>query len=144
MVEDPPVPRNPKRMVVIALGLLVAVNLGIVAVRSTKTDETTVALPRAIVRTYPKCGGINVAQQAIGAALLSGYRGELALDGTPLPLDEYVDFAAASGTVLWQPGPGKAFERIAPGNHVLSITYAPIDRAAGQRGGSFSCNFKVG
>src|SRR5258708_6116196 len=101
MVDDPPVPRDRKRIAIIAVGLLVAINLGIIAVYSTKTNNGEVALPTGLLVTIPKCGNVLIAQDAIGATLASGYRGEISLDGVALPLDEYDPTALTQGQILW-------------------------------------------
>jgi hypothetical protein len=145
MADDPPVPRDPKRLIIIAVGLLLALNVTILAVYATKTDDQVIALPSAIVRTFPTCGQVAFAQQPIGATFATGYHGELSLDGTPLPLDEYDARSLEQGTALWQPGDGRTVSRMAPGLHVMTIRYTPdAKNEPGQDPGAFACEFKVG
>ena len=141
--RDPHVPRDWKRLAVIGVGLLLAVNLAIVAVYATKTNTNTAALPDAIVATFPTCGTFALQQQAIGATLTKGYRGEISLDGTPLPLDEYDPRGLEQGTVSWESGPDKTITRITPGQHVMTITYTPLDPKSARKPGAFPCTFNV-
>jgi hypothetical protein len=136
-------PRDRKRLAVIGIGLLLVVNLAIIAVYETKTNTDSVALPDAIVATSPVCGTFALQQQAIGASLAKGYKGELSLDGIALPLDEYDPRALDQGTISWQPAPGKAFSHIAPGQHIMGISYAPADPHSSLKPGVFSCTFSV-
>jgi len=136
-------PRDWKRLTVIGVGLLIAVNLAILAVYATKTNTEPTALPDAIVATFPICSTFAVQQQAIGAVLAKGYSGELSLDGVPLPLDEYDPRALEQHTISWQPGPGKTFSHITPGQHLMGIRYAPVDPNSSLKPGAFSCTFSV-
>ncbi len=143
MVDDPPVPHDRKRLVIIVVGLLIALNLGILAVHETQTNDQQVALPSAILNTVPVCGNVLIAQDAIGATLAAGYRGELTLDGVALPLDEYDSIALTQNEILWRPGPGKTFTQIQPGDHSMLITFEPTDPKLARQSHAFSCAFKV-
>ncbi len=136
-------PRDRKRLAIIGIGLLIAVNLAIIGVYETKTNTDAVALPDAVVQTFPTCGTFALQQQAIGASLAKGYKGDLSLDGVALPLDEYDPRALDQGTLSWQPGPDRAFSRITPGQHVMGISYAPIDPHSALKPGAFACTFSV-
>lgn len=142
-IDDPPVPRDIKRTIVIVVGIVIAINLAIVGVYETKTDPGTAPLPDAIVTTFPRCGQVALRQAQIGVQLAQGYTGDVTLDGTPLPEDEYDVRAFEQGTILWQPGPGKAFTRLAPGLHLMRISYSPTDPSSHLPSGAFSCDFKA-
>jgi hypothetical protein len=136
-------PRDWKRLAIIGVGLLIVVNLAIIGVYETKTTSDTVALPDAIVQTFPTCGTFALQQQSIGASLAKGYKGELSLDGIALPLDEYDPRALEDGTLSWQPQPDHAFSRITPGQHVMGIFYTPVDPNSSLKPGRFACTFSV-
>jgi hypothetical protein len=144
MAEDVRIPRDWKRLTIIGVGLLLVVNLAIIAVYETKTNTDTASLPDAIVATSPTCGTFALQQQAIGASFAKGYTGELSLDGAALPEDEYDPRSLEQGTASWTPGPGRAFSRITPGQHVMGITFRPADpNDATRKPGAFSCTFSV-
>lgn len=137
--------RDWKRIAIIVVVLLVAINLAAIGIRSTVTNsgEGGEALPESILSTNPPCGTLVLAQSEIGAQIATGYRGELALDGVPLPADEYDKLQLADNTLSWKPGPGQTFRQISPGNHFMVISYTPTLQSSRLPAGTYACQFKV-
>ena len=76
--------------------------------------------------------------------------GQLSLDSTPMPDDQYDPIEKANNAIIWRPGPGKLFTQTAPGNHTatdphyLADERGPRARKANACSRTFSWTFKVG
>ena len=145
MTDDVAVPRNIWRTVILAFGVLVAVNLAIIAIRSTRTETTVAALPAGIHSVNVCSGTVQRPQQAIDVQLDAGYDGELTLDGIlALPRDEYEPRALDANEILWQPAAGHAFSEFPPGKHTLAIIFRATKGPDAGKTGSYTCTFNVG
>jgi len=136
--------RDWKRIAIIGVVLLIAINLAVIGIHATVTDTGSgEALPESILSTIPPCGEIVLAQSAIGAQIATGYSAELSLDNVPLPADEYDKLQLVNNIVLWRPGPGQTFRQMSPGDHIMVISYTPTVQSARLPAGTYSCQFKV-
>jgi hypothetical protein len=144
VTDDIPVPRDRRRTAIIIGGLVIAANFAVIAIRSTDESQPTSRLPTGLAGIIPGCNTIARPQDTVGAEFLSGYTGELSVDGTPLPLDEYDHNPASTGVVSWRPGPGKTLREFAPGTHTLSVQFHSVGGSDDAQIQSFSCSWKVG
>jgi hypothetical protein len=143
MTDDIVVPRNTKRTIIIAVGLLVAVNFAIFGALATKNSTSTPDLPTGIIELFPARDLVVPAQQQVGVHLEEKLTGELALDGVPLPIDEYEPNGIDVGFIFWRPGAGKAFRELKPGPHSIQIHYWPKEQGpGGQDDRTFAWTFK--
>jgi hypothetical protein len=93
--------------------------------------------PDAIVELIPDCDQAVFQQAPVGVQVATGFRAELTLNGTIIPLDEVTSggelpqdpannpTGAAQTQFLFFPGDGKAVEQLQPVNTVI-VTYWPI------------------
>ena len=143
MTDHIAVPYNPKRTFIIVVGVCAAVLVGILAGLSTRNDTTTPDLPAGIIELFPPRDLVVRAQEQIGAKLDPDLTGELTLDGTPLPLDEYELQGIDIGRIFWKPGVNHVFEEHEPGQHRITLRYWPKDEGAGgDNERTFSWTFK--
>ncbi len=93
-----------------------------------RDEQPTVVGTRAVTRVFPAAGTVAVRQDAIGADLAYGYKGELAIDDHPIPLDQLSQVAAGAGLrVSFTPGDGKELERLDAGRHCATVSYTSTD-----------------
>jgi hypothetical protein len=138
-------PRDLKRTIVIIVGVIVALNFAIIGLFATRNTTSTPDLPSGLIELRPARGYVIRPQETIGVHLDKGFTGELTLDSTPLPKDQYEVAGIATGFTYWQPGPGKEFSEIPPGKHTLTVHYWPTDEGpGGPNDHSFTWDFKVG
>ncbi len=77
--------------------------------------------------------------------LQKGWTGELTLDSTPLPKDQYDPVELANNAIFWRPGPGKELSETPPGKHTLTVHYWLAEEGAGGPSDhTFTWDFKVG
>ena len=111
-------------------------------------DRDTTAtpdLPSGLLELFPPRGQLVRPQDQIGAQLAKGWTGELTLDSTPLPDDQYDPIEKANNAIIWRPGPGKVFTQTEPGPHTLTLHFWPIQEGpSGTDARTFSWTFKVG
>jgi hypothetical protein len=93
--------------------------------------------PDAIVELIPDCNEAVFQQAPVGVQVANGYRAELTLNGTILPLDEVTSGGelpqdpsnnptnAAQTRFLYFPREGQTIEQLEPVNTVV-VTYWPI------------------
>jgi hypothetical protein len=143
MTDHIAVPYSPKRTFTIVVGIGLALLIGIIAVRVTQSNPSTPDLPTGIIQLFPPRDLVVRAQEQIGVHLNSDYTGELTLDGTPLPLDEYEVRGIEIGFIFWRPGFNQTFEELEPGPHTISLHYWPKKEGqGGENDRTFSWTFK--
>jgi len=76
----------------------------------------------SIERLIPTPDSKILQQDQIGIDLASGYEATLAVNGTPLPLDELL-IVPALNQVFYQPGPGKLIEQWPAGRNCIVATF---------------------
>jgi hypothetical protein len=104
------------------IALLVVAASGIYAVTRLHF-QSSANLDNGVVEQLIPADGDKLLQQArIGIDLQTGYNASLAVNGVALPEDQ-VDRIAAFNQVLFQPGPGKAFEAWPAGRNCIVATY---------------------
>ena len=111
-------------MTVVALGIFVSLAF----IGGSSAGCTT---PDAIVRVAPDCDESVFQQAPILVELATGYRAELALNGTPIPLDEVTTnvggdnpgVGAAPTVFSFLPGPGKVIEELRPNENCAVVSY---------------------
>ncbi len=143
MTDDIAVPRNTKRTIIIVVGLLLAINFGIFGIYATRSTTSTPDLPAGVLELFPPRDLVVRAQDQIGIRLDKDYTGELTLDDTPLPKDEYEQNGSDVGFLFWRPGPGKAFTELKPGPHRIQAHYWPkLQGPGGADDRTFTWTFK--
>lgn len=85
----------------------------------------------SIERLIPTPDSKILQQDQIGIDLATGYEASLAVNGTPLPLDEVL-VVPALNQVFFQPGPGKAFEFWPAGRNCVVATFWRTETGPGQ------------
>lgn len=135
--------RFPTQAVLIALGLLVALNLLVVAVIR-GGQEQTAPLPTEIEAVHPVPNATIRPQQEIGADLLDQYTGVLFIDDVEVPLDQ-LTIEPALGKVTFRPAEGKDIIRLTPGPHAATIEYWHQEKERGpDTSKSFTWQFVAG
>ncbi len=138
-------PRDVKRIIVITVGLLLALNFVVIGYHATRDTTATPDLPSGIAELFPPRGQVVRPQDELGVQLQKGWTGELTLDTTPLPKDQYDPVALENNAIFWRPGPGKEFSETPPGKHTLSLHYWPVEEGSGGPDDhTFTWDFKVG
>jgi hypothetical protein len=132
-------------MVIITVGVLLALNFAIIGVHATRNTTSTPDLPSGIAELFPPRGQVYRPQDALGVQLDHGWSGELTLDATPLPKDQYDPTDLANGAIFWRPGPGKEFSETPPGKHTLTVHFWPTQEGSGGPDDrTFTWDFKIG
>ena len=144
MTDHIAVPSDPKRNIIIVVGVVLAINLAIAGIFATRSTTSTSDLPTAIQELFPARDNVVQTQSAVGIRLDKDWTGELTLDGTPLPVDQYEPNGIDIGRIFWKPGSGQEFSVLRPGNHTLMIHYWPRKEGPGGTNDlTFSWNFKA-
>jgi hypothetical protein len=117
------------RTIVVALGVLAAVNLLIFAAHTggKGQDNQGPPLPREIEYLVPVPGSVIRPQEDVGADLKDTYTGALFIDDVRIPQDE-TKFTPGLGQVSFRPGPNKEIESLRPGHHYATIHFWPQDK----------------
>ncbi len=143
MTDDIAVPRDTKRTLIIVGGLVLAFNLMVAGIYATKNNTTTPDLPVGVQELFPSRDQVVLSQGQIGVQLDKTLTGELTLDGTALPLDEYEQNGLDLGTIFWKPGPNQTFSELKAGRHTITVHYWPKAQGpGGQDDRSFTWYFK--
>ena len=128
-----PAGKRPRRMpaartIVVALGVLVAVNLLIVAVHTGgQGQDTGPPLPEGVRYLVPHPGSVIRPQDDVGAQLKDTYTGALFIDDIRIPdTDARID--PSLGLVVFRPGPNKEITALRPGHHYATIHFWPQDK----------------
>ncbi|HEX7096500.1 MAG TPA: hypothetical protein VF183_11500 [Acidimicrobiales bacterium] len=123
----------PTRVKVLVILLSIAGVGAFVSLAFVGGGGTSCTTPDAIVEVFPRCNESVFQQSAVSVEVASGYRAELSLNGTPLPLDEIdtdqdgtdlVD--AAPNRYTYFPGENKTVEQLLPNQNCVDVTYWPI------------------
>ncbi|HKN92077.1 MAG TPA: hypothetical protein VJ622_17570 [Acidimicrobiia bacterium] len=126
----PPARRLPSpRTMIVALGVLLAVNLLIFAAHTggQGQDNPGPPLPAEIESLVPVPGAVIRPQEDVGADLKDTYIGALFIDDRRIPEDQ-TKIVRALGQVSFRPGPNKEIGALAPGNHHATILYWPQEK----------------
>jgi hypothetical protein len=142
--------------IAIALGIVL---IGVALVRSVTGDEAA-DLPSAIESVIPVPSAVQVPQQSqVIVDLETGYEGRLIVDDVALDTVRLDDLAAidvepgeqvdvppgavfepGNGTLTYTPAEGAPVERLAPGNHVVTVIYW-LSEEGPSRARSYSWSF---
>jgi hypothetical protein len=117
------------RTVLVALGVLFAVNLLIFAshMGGKGQDNPGPPLPEAIELLVPVPGSVIRPQESVGADLKDTYTGALFIDDVRIPQDQ-TKITQALGQVSFRPGPNLEIESLRPGHHFATIHYWPQEK----------------
>jgi hypothetical protein len=125
-----PARRLPKpRTIIVALGVLLAVNLLIFAGHGGGQGQANPSppLPAEIESLAPVPGAVIRPQENVGVDLKDTYTGALFIDEKRIPQDQ-TTIVPGLGQVSFRPGPNKEFTVLAPGNHHATILYWPQEK----------------
>jgi hypothetical protein len=117
------------RTIIVALGVLAAINLLIFATHmgGKGQDNLGLPLPQEIEYLVPVPGAVIRPQEDVGADLKDTYTGALFIDDVRIPQDE-TKFTPGLGQVSYRPGPDKEIEALRPGHHYATIHFWPQDK----------------
>jgi hypothetical protein len=117
------------RTVIVALGVLAAINLLIFATHmgGKGQDNRGSPLPQEIEYIVPVPGSVIRPQEDVGADLKDTYTGALFIDDVRIPQDE-TKFTPGLGQVSYRPGPNKEIKVLRPGHHYATIHFWPQDK----------------
>ena len=117
------------RTIIVALGVLAAINLLIFATHmgGKGQDNLGLPLPHEIEYLVPVPGAVIRPQEDVGADLKDTYTGALFIDDVRIPQDE-TKFTPGLGQVSYRPGPDKEIEALRPGHHYATIHFWPQDK----------------
>jgi hypothetical protein len=141
----PSTPRKkPYRTIIVVVGLLIAVNVIIIAGHSTKPNSEG-TLPVAIEASglEPKPGDIVSPDSTIGVNLANTFQGYLEFDGVPIPLDQ-LQVQATEGIIQFTPGAGKDLTQFPRGAHRVTVVYWPRGHKESEGASSYTWSFTVG
>jgi len=108
------------RVVYTVLGLALVAIIGVSIMFIPSGDPET--LPSAVESYAPQQGDIVANPIKVLIDLKANYVASFVIDGTPIP-DDDVDAILETGRYQFIPGPGKAIERWAPGEHAVVVTW---------------------
>ena len=117
------------RTILVALGVLAAINLLIFATHTGGKGQDNLGppLPPEIEYLVPVPGAVIRPQEDVGADLKDTYTGALFVDGNRIPQDE-TKFTPGLGQVSFRPGPDKEIKALRPGHHYATIHFWPQDK----------------
>jgi hypothetical protein len=142
-------PKNPVRVAIVVGFVLIAVNVLIWGGRAQVNGPATVQRNPEIVTLEPNESDELLPQGEVGAQLRGSFAGQITIDGRVIPQDQ-VTSTPSSGTVFFDPGPGKDIQEFTKGGHTAVIewwpsTIATAEAARAQRQlRSYSWSFNVG
>ncbi|HEX4493984.1 MAG TPA: hypothetical protein VH914_22470 [Acidimicrobiia bacterium] len=146
MADSAPIrPRKkPYRTIIVVAGLLLAVNVIIIAGISQRTNSEG-TLPAAIEPNglLPKAGDVVSPESTIGVNLRNDLQGYLEFDGVPIPLDQQ-EIQATQGIIQFTPGGDKDLHQFPQGHHRITVVYWPRGQKESDGAGSYSWTFSVG
>jgi hypothetical protein len=136
--------KKPYRTIIVVVGLLVAVNVIIIAGLSQRTN-TEGTLPAAIEPSglLPKPGDVVSPDSTIGVNLDNTEQGYLEFDGVPIPLDQ-LQTQPTEGIIQFTPAPGKDLTKLPQGRHRVTVVYWPRSQKESDGASSYSWSFSVG
>lgn len=117
------------RTIIVGLGVLVAVNLLIIAAHTGGQGQDNLGSPPPpeIERLVPQPGSVIRPQEDVGADLKDTYIGALFIDDVRIP-DTDAKIERSLGQVSFRPGPDKEITELRPGNHHATIVFWPQDK----------------
>jgi hypothetical protein len=117
------------RTIIVALGVLAAVNLLIFASHTGGKGQDNLGspLPPEIEYLVPVPGSVIRPQEDVGADLKDTYTGALFIDDVRIPPDQ-TKFTPGLGQVSFRPGPKSEIESLRPGHHYATIHFWPQDK----------------
>ena len=115
--------------IIVALGVLAAVNLLIFATHTGGKGQDNLGspLPHEIEYLVPVPGSVIRPQEDVGADLKDTYTGALFIDDVRIPQDE-TKVTPGLGQVSFRPGPNREIEALRPGHHYATIHYWPQEK----------------
>jgi hypothetical protein len=131
-----PLPAGPRtrrlpspRTILVALGVLAAVNLLIFAAHTggQGQDNPGSPPPVEIESLFPVPGSVIRPQEDVRADLKDTYTGALFIDDKRIPEDQ-TKIVPALGQVSFRPGPNKEITALAPGHHYATIQFWPQEK----------------
>lgn len=134
--------RRPWRVVIVVVGLLVAVNLLIVAGLATEQGDEREPLPAAVESVQPIQDGIASSSDGIVVDLRDDTTGVIILDGTEIPEDQ-LQRTEDLGIVEFRPGEGREITRFEPGYHQVTVRYWPRTGTRESDAESFTWRFRA-
>lgn len=105
----------------LGIALVVVVALAIVLAPSGRE----VPIPAAVESVNPADQATVLYQTDLEINMQPGYDLDIYVDGILIPTGE-IDRVEPTGVYRWRPGPGKTFERWAPGMHSVQITWEKL------------------
>jgi len=108
--------------VLITIGVIVALNLIVVAFVIASREAPGPPIPAAIEQILPIRNGQVPRQDSVGADLRDDYTGVLIIDGREIPEDQLTRIVP-QGVVTFRPGDGKDIESFEPGHHSIKVVF---------------------
>jgi hypothetical protein len=139
----PPLFRHPGRVVIVAVGLLVVLNLGIILVANSDTSvKGRAALPNDIESISPERGEIASLVDDVTVDLRDNLTGVLVVDGVEIPEDQLKRIDEL-GVITFRPGPNKELSRYRAGDNTVVVLYWPRTKARPANPASFGWRFRA-
>jgi hypothetical protein len=115
--------KHPGRVAIVVIGLLVVLNLGIVALNNTDTNIAgRDPLPVTIESISPERSELTGLIDTITVDLDNSLTGVLVVDGVEIPEDQ-LTHVTELGQVSFRPGPDKVFSRFRAGDNTVVVKY---------------------
>jgi len=115
--------RHPWRVITVAVGLLVVLNLAFLVGRSSDTSEPgTEGLPSTVESVRPDPGTQADRRIAVTADLRDDLTGVLVIDGQRIPEDQ-LEYSLPQGIITFRPGSDKDLEAFEAGEHTVQVLY---------------------
>lgn len=117
------------RTIVVGLGVLLAVNLLILAGHTGGKGQDNVGspLPPEIEYLVPVPGSVIRPQEDVGADLKDTHIGALFIDDIRIP-DTDTRIERSLGQILFRPGPDREITSLRPGHHYATILFWPQEK----------------
>lgn len=117
------------RAIVVGLGVLLAVNLLILAAHTGGKGQDNLGspLPPEIEYLVPVPGAVIRPQEDVGADLKDTHIGALFIDDIRIP-DTDARIERSLGQILFRPGPDREITALRPGHHYATIHFWPQEK----------------
>ena len=110
------------RVLVVAAGALVAVNLAVIGAISQDTDTSDERRPPSVDAVFPAEGAVIRPQEVVGADLADEMQGVLTINGVRIPEDQY-EGDQSLGQVLFRPGQDRQWRELPEGAADATVEY---------------------